>query len=368
MSKDYYKTLGVEKTASKDDIRKAYKKLAKKYHPDISKEPDAEAKFKEINEAAAILGDDQKRANYDQYGTADSSGFGGQGFSGFDFSNFSEGFNMDFGDVFDMFFGSGRRSSSGPARGSDLGYNLEITLEEAAFGATKHIIIPKLETCSKCHGTGAASDSDLKVCDTCHGSGTIRRTQRTPFGMFSTSSSCRKCSGQGKVIKEPCPVCDGAGRVEKQKKIEIKIPAGVDEGTKLRVHGEGEAGAKGGPSGDLFVVITILPHETFSREGSDIYVDVPISFAQACLGDEIEVPTLDGKAKLTLPAGTQSHTIFKMRGKGIPSLRGYGSGSEFVRVILETPKKLTKEQKESLLKFDSSANKKKKGFLEKVFE
>ncbi|MFO8016714.1 MAG: molecular chaperone DnaJ [Candidatus Woesearchaeota archaeon] len=372
MSKDYYEILGVSRDASKEDIKKAYKKLAKKYHPDINKDdPDAEKKFKEINEAAAVLGDDQKRQQYDQHGTADFSGFQGGG-GGFDFSDFmrdTEGFGFDFESIFESFFGGGGmfgggRGRRGPRRGSDLVYDMEITLEEAAFGAEKEIKVPKMSRCEKCGGKGAANDSDIVTCDECGGRGAVRHTKRTPFGMFATTGPCRKCSGEGSIVKDPCPECGGSGLVEKSENIKVEIPAGVADGMRLRVAGGGEAGPKGGPSGDLFVGVHVKPHKTFRRKGDDIEMDLPISFAQACLGDEVEVPTLDSKATMKIPAGTQTNTVFKLRGKGIPNLRGYGKGDEKVKVIVEVPKKLSKRQKELLKEFEKERDS--KGFFSRI--
>jgi len=362
--KDYYNTLGVSKDASREEIKKAYKRLAKQYHPDLNKDAGATEKFKEINEAAAVLGDDEKRANYDKFGTADvSGGFGGADFSGFDFSDFFSG-SFDFDDIFESFFGGGgRRRRGGPQRGSDLRYDIEITLEECAFGAKKHILVPRMTRCDRCDGTGAQSSSDIKTCDVCHGSGIEKRVQRTPFGMFQQTSTCSRCHGEGRTVKNPCPVCDGEGRIQKNTKIEVEIPRGADDGTKLRIRGEGEAGEKGAPSGDLYVVIHVKEHDTFGREENDIFIDVPISFSQACLGDEIEVPTLEGKAKLRIPAGTQTGTVFRMKGKGIPHIRGYGVGNENVKVFVKIPEKLSKRQKEILKEFDDLGGKKKFGLF-----
>ena len=365
--KDYYETLGVSKDATKEDIKKAYKRLAKQYHPDLNKDSGATEKFKEINEAASVLGDDEKRANYDRFGTADvSGGFGGTDFSGFDFSDFFRGGEgTDFEDIFDSFFGGGGggRRRRGPQRGSDLRYDLEISLEECAFGATKHVVIPRMATCDRCSGTGAQHSGDVKNCDVCGGKGVETRVQRTAFGIFQQTTTCHKCRGEGKVVKNPCPVCDGDGRIQKNTKIEIEVPKGAEEGTKLRVRGEGEAGERGSQSGDLYVVLHIKEHDTFTREEDDINTEVPINFTQACLGDEIEVPTLEGKAKLRIPAGTQTDTIFRMKGKGIPSLRGYGTGSENVKVIVKVPEKLTKRQRELLEEFDKLDGKKKFGLF-----
>ncbi len=366
MAKDYYEILGVSKSASKEDIKKAYKKLAKQYHPDISKDKNAEQKFKEINEAAAVLGDDKKRAHYDQYGSAENPFQGRGGFEGFDFSNFSHNFNFD--DIFDMFssgFGSGRRRR-GPQRGHDLKYEMEITLEEAFDGVEKTIVVEKLDKCSKCNGTGAENPSDIVHCKNCGGHGVVTRTQRTPFGLFQTQSTCKACNGEGKMFKNVCDVCDGDGREHKNVRIKVNIPAGVQTGNQLRVSGEGEPGPKGGPNGNLYIFLEVSEHKVFERKENDLYVSVPISFGQASLGDEIEVPTLKGRAKLKIHAGTQSHTLFKLKGKGMPALNGYGNGDEYVKAVIMTPKKLTSKQKELIQKFDSEL-KEKKSFLERVF-
>ena len=369
MTKDYYKTLGVDKKATKEEIKKAYKKLAKKYHPDLNKSKDAAEKFKEINEAAAILADDEKRSQYDQYGTtADQFG---RGFEGFDFSDFMSdvgGFGFDFDSIFESFFGGspfGSRKRRGPRGGADLRYDLEITLEEAAKGTTKHIIVPRLESCSKCHGSGAESEADIVNCPECNGSGMRRRTQRTPFGIFSTTTTCGKCRGQGKYIKNECPVCDGTGVVKKTRKLEVKVPAGAEEGTNLRIVKEGEAGEKGAEAGDLYIIIHVKEHEIFERHGDDIYIKVPIPFTIAALGGEVEVPTLEGKVKLKIPAGTQNNTIFRMKNRGVPYLHGHGQGNENVEVVIEVPEKLSKKQKEILTEFEKEN--KKKGFLGKIF-
>lgn len=364
--KDYYKTLGVEKGATKEEIKKAYKKLAKKYHPDLNKEAGAAEKFKEINEAAAVLGDEKKRAHYDQFGTAE--GFGPQGaggFGGFDFSDFmrgAEGFGFDFDSIFDSFFGGGRGRGRRYARGgADLRFDLEITLEEAAKGTKKTIILPKMVACTKCNGTGAEGESGRVTCPDCDGTGMFRRTQRTPFGMFQTQTPCRTCRGEGTIIKDPCTNCKGSGRISKNEKIEIKIPAGVDDGSRLRVQGQGEAGEQNAPPGDLYVVTHIEEHPTFERDGNDIYVEVPISFYTAVMGGEIEVPTLEGKTKLKIPAGTQTNIIFRIKGAGIPDIHGYGKGNENVRVIVQVPKKLSKKEKEALEAFAVASGEVKKG-------
>jgi molecular chaperone DnaJ len=348
MAKDYYKILDIKKGSTKAEIKKAYKKLAKKYHPDLNKEANAAEKFKEINEAAAILGDDKKRQHYDQYGTAD---FGqGQGFSGFDFRDFS-GAGFDFDDIFDSFFGGGRRRR-GPRRGADLEYELQITLEDAAAGLKKQINIPRAEQCTECNGSGAKSEKDIITCETCHGRGNVTRRQRTPFGIFQSTGQCPHCHGQGKEIKEECPTCDGSGKVQKERKISIDIPAGVATGSRLRVAAGGQAGDQGAPAGDLYIYISVAEHNIFQREGLDIYTEVPISFRDVCLGGSIDVPTLKGKATLKVSSGTKANTIFRLKGKGIPSLRGFGTGDQLVKVIIDVPKKLSKKQKDFLEEFD----------------
>lgn len=364
--KDYYKVLGVDKNASKEDIKKAYKKLAKKYHPDISKEEDAQEKFKEINEAAAVLGDDKKREQYDRFGTS-ANGF--SDFSGSDFSNFGfdfggSDFGFDFEDIFDRFFGGGRRSR-GPRRGRDLLYEMDITLEDAFYGATRDIEIPRTETCPDCKGSGAESESDIETCEECNGTGTIKQARRTPFGMFQTQSACPKCKGQGRRIKKECYTCDGTGLVRKRRKIQVTIPKGAEDGMRLRITGEGEAGEKGAQPGDLYIVMREKEHDLFERRGNDIHIDVPISFVQAAMGAQVDVPTLKSKAKLTVPAGTQPDTILRMKDKGIPGING-GTGDQLVKIIVEVPEKLTKKQKELLKEFDKES--KKKGFFSKVFE
>lgn len=370
MTKDYYKILGVGKNASKEDVKKAYKNLAKKYHPDLNKDHGSSDKFKEINEAAAVLGDDQKRQQYDQFGTADFSGFQA-GAGGFDFSDFmrqGQGSEFDFDSIFDSFFGggmfgSGGRRRRGSRRGSDLAYEIEITLEEAAKGIDKHITLPKMERCDECNGKGG---SDLVSCDECRGTGTSRQTRRTPFGIFSTVSTCSKCHGEGTVIKNPCRNCRGTGIVEKTKKIKVEIPVGVDNGTQLRISGEGEAGEKAGPSGDLFIRVHVMKHKIFERDGDDLHMDLPVSFSTAALGGEVDVPTLDGNAKMKIPQGTQSNTIFRMKGKGIPNLRGYGAGDLKVRVTIDVPRRLSRNQKELLEEFGKESEKEDRGLFGRI--
>ena len=366
--KDYYKLLGVNKNASKEEIKKAFKKMAMQYHPDRApeeKKNEYEEKFKEINEAASVLGDEKKRAQYDQFGSASFNAGGGSGFSGYDYSDimsqFRSGAFGDFDDLFDHLFsgGGGRRSSA--RRGADLLYETEITLKEVAQSTSKTINLNKLEHCPKCQGKGATS---FESCHHCHGSGHIRRTQRTPFGIFQQSGPCPECRGQGEVPQNSCPECHGEGLLRQKKKLEVKIPAGVEDGMRLRVVGEGEVGDHSSHAGDLYVQIKIKEHDYFVRRGNDLYLTLPISFTQAVLGDEIEVPTIDGKVVLTIPAGTASETIFRMRGKGLPDLRG-GVGDEMVKVRIEVPKKLGKKQIELIKQLKEE--KPSKNFLEKIF-
>ncbi len=361
MAKDYYKILGVEKGASKEEIKKAYKTLAKKYHPDLNKEAGAAEKFKELNEAASILSDDKKKEQYDQYGTTDF-GAGQQGAGGFNGAGFG---GFDFDDIFDSFFGGGGRRRRGPQRGDDVEYELEMTLEEAASGLKKQIHIPLLTSCKKCDGSGAKSASALKTCTQCHGAGTMTRTQRTPFGIFQSSSVCPRCHGAGTEIEEPCPACRGEGKIQEEKKITIEVPVGVDTGSRLRIAGAGQAGDKGATPGDLYLYISVVKHETFEREGNDIFMEQSVSFRDCSLGSEIEVPTLKGTATIKVPAGTKANTIFRLKGKGIPSLRGFHTGDQLVKVVVDIPTKLSKKQKELLEEFDKES-KRDKGFFEKV--
>lgn len=345
MSKrDYYEVLGVDKNASKDEIKKAYRKLARKYHPDVSPEADASDKFKEAKEAYETLSDPQKKAHYDQFGHTDpNQGFGGG--QGADFGGF--------GDIFDMFFGGGsrRRDPNAPRQGADLQYTMTLEFEEAVFGKETDVSIPREEECDTCGGSGAKPGTKPDTCSHCGGSGQLNQEQNTPFGRVVNRRVCHYCSGTGKIIKEKCSTCRGAGKVRTQNKIHIKIPAGVDEGQQIRVAGKGEAGENGGPAGDLFVVFRIKPHEFFERNGDDIFCEMPCTFAQVALGDEVEVPTLHGKVKLRVPAGTQTGTNFRLRDKGVSNVRGYGQGDQHVKIRVVTPKKLTDEQKDLLRKF-----------------
>lgn len=350
MSKrDYYEILSVSRTASEAEIKAAYRKLAVQYHPDKNPDdPHAEEKFKEAAEAYSVLSDQQKRAAYDRFGHqgvgagAGGAGFGGAGFTG----NIEDIFDLfGFGD---MFGGTGRGAGGGrrntAQRGSDLRYDLEITLEEAATGKEETLHIPRLEKCGECEGTGAEKGTQAETCVTCQGAGQVRYQQ----GFFSVMRACSNCAGKGQIIKTPCKKCKGAGRIEKEKKLEIKIPAGVETGSRLRVSGEGEAGTGGGQSGDLYVVIHVAEHEMFERQGANLYLSTPVSFAQAALGAEIEVRTLDGTEKLKVSAGTQTGTVFRLKNQGMPVLGGRGRGDLFVAVTVITPKTLTKEQRKLL--------------------
>lgn len=348
--RDYYEVLGVEKGSSKDEVKKAYRRLAKKYHPDVNKSPEAEAKFKELSEAYEVLADDGKRAAYDQYGHAGvSSSFGGGGFSWGDFTHFGDIEDLFGGeffgrDIFDVFFRGGRRAGrGGPARGDDLRYDMEVTLEEAFRGIERDIRFPRREVCQTCAGSGAKPGTKPKRCPACGGSGQVRRERRTAFGLFASVSGCDKCGGEGNIIESPCPECRGSGSVVNDRSVKVGVPAGVSSGSHLRLRGEGSAGARGGGSGDLYVVVHVKPHGFFRRVEDDLVCEIPLTFSEAALGAEVEVPTIDGAAKLKVPAGTQSHTVFRLKGEGMPHLRGRGRGDQHVRVVLETPKKLSSE-------------------------
>lgn len=368
---DYYETLGVEKNATDDQIKKAYRKLAMKYHPDQNQgDKVAEEKFKEVNEAYEVLSDADKRAAYDRYGHAafdQNGGFGGQGgFNGGGFGDFGD----IFGDIFNMFGGGGFSAQSrGPQKGSDLRVNLDLTFEEAAFGCEKKISLTRKETCPTCNGSKAKPGTGSHTCEKCGGTGQIRISQRTPFGVTQTVRPCDACGGSGEIIDEPCDNCGGSGAVNKKRTITVNIPAGVDTGSVLPLRGEGNCGTQGGRNGDIYVYINVKKHDLFEREDDDIYIDIPITFAQAALGDEIKVPTLEGTVKMKIPEGTQTGTTFKLKGKGIQSVNGFGKGNQYVTVNVEVPKKLTEKQKEALRAFDEltpESNTQSKGFWGKV--
>ncbi|NMG43486.1 molecular chaperone DnaJ [Aromatoleum toluvorans] len=367
--RDYYDVLGVNRDASDDEIKKAYRKLAMKHHPDRNPDnKDAEEKFKEAKEAYEILSDSQKRGAYDRYGHAgvDPSAGAGAGAQGFD--GFADAFSDIFGDIFG---GGGGRGRSNVYRGADLRYNLEISLEEAARGAEKTIRIPTVEECDTCHGSGAKPGTQPKPCPTCGGAGQVRIQQ----GFFSIQQTCPKCHGTGRIIPDPCRDCGGAGRVKRQKTLEVKIPAGIDEGMRLRHAGHGEPGVNGGPPGDLYVEIHIRQHSVFQRDHDDLHCEMPISFTTAALGGEIEIPTLEGMARLKIPAETQSGRVFRLRGKGIRNVRSQAHGDLMCHVVVETPVNLTERQKELLREFEEVSrgdadrhNPKAKSWMDKVKE
>lgn len=364
MTKDYYSILGVEKGATKEEIKKAYKKLAMQYHPDRApegKKKESEEKFKEISEAAAVLGDEKKRQQYDQFG---SSGFSG-GEQAYDFSDvmsqFRSGGFGHFDDLFEQLFGGGR----GPGRarqGADLLSEMEVTLEEVFHGADKTISLNKLEYCETCKGKGALK---FEECTQCKGSGYIKRTQRTPFGVFAQTGPCGHCQGRGQMAEDECDTCDGEGVVRRIKEIEVTIPPGVEDGMRLRVRGEGQIGEHAGPAGDLYVEIRIKHHKHFTIDGKNVHLTIPISFTQAALGDEIEVPTIDGKATLFIPGGTNSETTFRMKSKGLPYVSRSGHGDQMVKVRIEVPQKLSKKQVELIKQLGEE--KASVGFLKKIF-
>ena len=354
--RDYYEVLGVQKGASEEEIKKAYKKMARKYHPDLNPgDKDAEEKFKEVNEAYEVLSDAEKKARYDQIGFAGvdpNFGAGGGGYgggAGFDFG--------DLGDIFGSFFGGGfgggqtRRNPNAPQRGESIRMNLTISFEEAAFGCEKELELDRYESCETCHGSGAAPGTSPETCPDCGGSGVVQTRRQTPMGVFASTAPCSRCGGRGKIIKEPCKDCRGSGMVRRRRKIQASVPAGIDNGQTISIRGQGHAGKNGGPAGDLLVTITVRPHELFRREGTSVLCEAPITFPQAVLGAELEIPTIDGKVKYDIPEGTQSGTTFRLKGKGIPALNGRGRGDQYVTVYIETPRNLNRAQKEALKKF-----------------
>ena len=356
--RDYYEVLGVKKDATADEIKKAYRKLTKENHPDLHPGDKAcEERFKEANEAYEILSDEEKRKKYDQYGHAafdPNAGFGAGGFDGFDgFGGFG-GFGDIFSDIFGGFGGSTRSNPNAPRRGESVRATVNISFEEAAFGCKKEVTVAKVEACTDCKGTGCAPGTTPEICPDCKGTGSVTVNQRTPFGMMQSSTQCSKCRGTGKIIHQPCKTCRGMGAVRRQHKVEVNIPAGIDDGQTISKPGGGNAGTNGGPAGDLLVSVIVRPHARFERDGTSVLLDQEISYAQAVLGAEVEVPTLDGKVKLTIPEGTQPGAVFRLRGKGIPYLRGSGRGDQFVTVSIKVPKNLTGSQKELLRQFAAS--------------
>ena len=366
---EYYDRLGVSKDASQDEIKRAYRKMSKKYHPDINKEPGAEEKYKEVQEAYETLSDDQKRAAYDQYGPDGANGFGGQGgFGGFDGGAGFGGFE----DIFSSFFGGGAtRNPNAPRQGDDLQYRVNLSFEEAIFGAEKEVHYNREATCKTCSGSGAKPGTSPVTCGRCHGQGVINVDTQTPLGMMRRQVTCDVCHGTGQEIKEPCQTCHGTGHEKQSHKVSVKIPAGVETGQQIRLAGQGEAGFNGGPYGDLFVIINVNPSDKFTRDGSTIYYTLNISFVQAALGDTVEVPTVHGNVEMTIPAGTQTGKTFRLKGKGAPRLRGASQGDQHVTVKIVTPTKLNDAQKEALLAFakasgDEKIAPQKKGFFNKV--
>lgn len=367
--RDYYEVLGVDRNASEADIKKAFRTLARKYHPDVNKEADAPEQFKEVNEAFQTLSDQEKRARYDQFGHA-AEQMGGGGAEGFGQGDF-----QGFGDIFDMFFGGGgrQRNPRGPVRGSDLEYTLELTLEEAAFGCTKELKIPRTEDCETCHGSGARPGTQPTTCSKCRGTGQIQVQQNTVFGRFVNVATCDRCRGEGKIIESPCATCRGRGRVQKTHTVEVNVPGGVETGQRLRMPGYGETGEKGGPSGDLYIVMRVKSDRRFRREGDDLITNAEISFTQAALGTEIEVSTLDGPELVKVPEGAQHGETIRVKGKGVKHLRGSGRGDLQVVLAVKTPTRLSEEERDLLRAFASlrgekveGQDHKDKGFFDKV--
>ena len=372
--RDYYEVLGIQKGASEEEIKKAYKKLARKYHPDMNPgDKEAEEKFKEVNEANEVLSDPEKKARYDQFGFAGvdpnyGAGAGGAG-------GFGGGFDFgDLGDIFGSFFGGGfgggrRRNPNAPQRGESIRASVSVSFTEAAFGCEKSVTLERSETCGTCKGNGCAPGTTPEICPDCHGTGTVQVRRQTPMGVFASNGPCRKCGGTGRLIHQPCPDCRGSGAVRKRKTIKVNIPAGIDHGQTISLRGQGNAGKNGGPAGDLLITVMVQPHELFRRDGVDVFCEAPITFSQAVLGAELEIPTIDGKVKYSIPEGTQTGTVFRLKGKGIPVLNGRGRGDQYVTVTIETPRNLNKEQKEALRKFSETVGEnnyeKRKSFFKK---
>ncbi len=370
--RDYYEVLGIQKGASEDEIKRAYKKLARKYHPDMNPgDKEAEEKFKEVNEANEVLSDPEKKARYDQFGFAGvdpnyGAGAGGGAYGGgFDFG--------DLGDIFGSFFGGGfggqRRNPNAPQRGESIRASVSISFTEAAFGCEKSVTIERSEQCPTCKGSGCAPGTTPEICPDCHGSGTVQTRRQTPMGVFASNGPCRKCGGTGRLIHQPCSDCRGSGAVRKRRTIKVNIPAGIDHGQTISLRGQGGAGKNGGPAGDLLITVMVQPHEIFRRDGVDVFCEAPITFTQAVLGAELEIPTIDGKVKYSIPEGTQTGTVFRLKGKGIPVLNGRGRGDQYVTVVIETPRSLNKEQKEALRRFSETLGEnnyeKRKSFFKK---
>jgi molecular chaperone DnaJ len=337
--RDYYEVLGIPRNATDEEVKRAFRKLAFQYHPDHNRDDGAEEKFKEVNEAYEVLSDPDKRAAYDRFGHGGTEGFFGRGFEGFE--------SFGFGDIFEAFFGgAGTATRQAPRRGADLHYNVNITFEEAAFGCEKEINILRTETCSSCRGIGAKPGSQPVRCPNCNGSGQVRRIQQSIFGHFTNVTTCSQCQGEGRIITEPCPQCRGTGKEKHQRRISVNIPAGVDNGTQIRLSNEGEAGERSGSSGNLYITLAVKPHEFFRRDSDDIIYEMQANFAQAALGTEMEVPTLDGKIRLKVPAGSQTGQVFRLKNKGIPHLHRRGRGDQYVTLRVVTPDSLTKKQRQ----------------------
>ncbi len=337
--RDYYEVLGIARNATDEEIKRAFRKLAFKYHPDHNHEDKTGGRFKEVNEAYEVLSDSDKRAAYDRFGHGGAEGLFGRGFEGFNFGGF--------GDIFDAFFGGTTTATrQAPQRGADLQYRLTITFEEAAFGCEKETNISRTENCSLCQGIGCKPGSQPSRCPNCDGTGQVHRVQQSIFGRFSSTTTCSQCHGEGRIITEPCPQCRGTGKEKRQRSILVKIPAGVDDGTQIRLMSEGETGTRGGSSGNLYITLSVLPHQFFIRDGDNILYELAINFAQAALGVEVEVPTLDGEVKLKIPAGCQTGKVFQFKNKGVPHLHRNGRGDQLVTLRIVTPDKLTKEQRQ----------------------
>ena len=376
--RDYYEVLGVSKTATDEEIKKAYRKLALKYHPDYNPgDKSAEEKFKEINEAHEVLSDPEKRKRYDQFGFAGvdpnyaaSQGGGAGGFGGFGGVDLGDIFGDIFGGGFGGFGGGARANPNAPRKGQDIRVRITLSFDEAVHGCKKNITITRQQTCTECSGSGAAPGSQPETCPDCGGRGYVIQQQRTPFGVMQSQQPCTRCGGKGKIIKNPCKVCHGSGRVATKKTLEVSIPMGIDDDQSFALRGMGDAGANGGPAGDVIVMVTVRPDDLFQRDGYDVWVTIPITFSQAVLGDNITVPTIDGKVEYTLPEGTQSGTTFRLRSKGIQYLNGRGRGDMYVKCDVEIPKKLNKAQRDALKKFEDLMKddnyEKRKGFFRKL--
>ena len=374
--RDYYEVLGLQKGASEEEIKKAFKTMARKYHPDLHPgDKEAEAKFKEVNEAYGVLSDADKRARYDQFGHAGvDPNFAGAGGGAGDFGGFG-----DMGDIFESIFGgfggfgggggrSAAANANAPRRGGDIHSNVRISFMEACQGVKKTISFAHMDACPQCHGTGADSNTKKQVCPECNGRGSVKTNQQTPFGVISSTRVCSRCGGRGEIVTNPCSKCKGSGRIRSTANLELNIPAGINDGETIRISGKGDAGLNGGSAGDVYVTVEMMSHPLFEREGSDIYCDIPITYAQAVLGAEITVPTIDGDVKYTIPEGTQSGTKFRLRGKGVKLLRRDARGDQYVTVNVEVPKKLSKKQKELLQDFDNSLDEKNHSKRENFFD